>query len=267
MARSHQETQKNSFTVSYLDGLYNDDIFTIDYDIQDLRKYDSSPGYTTSYTEKFSSIQRTVMTSLYRAFGHFKKRPSDGKFYAPLPGDAEYLDPKKEALHNEFVYSHVQTEQAPQIFVIVFTNIKEGLETTLMMALEDLKRGSTDHNFIEEYQRRLVTGQPTGNPAAIGNQEGTHVLFHNVSWGEFLSKQMLYRIRYKFERSAFPPKGDPKEAIKTVAAATINAYNFNDFESLHLSNLNTNTLEIISKKTLQDIKSNPKTPPGKNPPR
>jgi len=142
-------------------------------------------------------------------------------------------------------------------------DITGGLEARVLFVLKDLKRAYVDQSFHEEYARRVISEQPTGNKKIIGDKEGHHVDYHDFTWGEFLIKQMIYRINFKYQRSSFPPSEDTRKELLTIAAETIQAYDFDKFRSLKLIDLETNTTETISKTQLQAIKITPPRPPGK----
>lgn len=231
------KSNQQIYNINYLNGQYADSVFMIDYDISQIAKYEASPGYESKYNEEFLTVQRNLMTSLYRAFGHFEQDPRDGRYYAPVEGDVTYLDPSKNSTHKEFVHSHMQTDRAPEIFVMVIADITHGLEITMLTTLPDIKRAHTDHNFMEEYQRRFVTDPLIGDQVIIQDTQGRHVDFHDVTWSEFLIKQMLHRIRNKYQHSAFLPSDDTRRELLTIAADTVGAYEFTGFNAVRLHDL------------------------------
>ena len=105
-------------------------------------------------------------------------------------------------------------------------DIVNGLEARTWLHLNDLKRAYTDQTFHGEYAKRVISEQPFGDPAIIGDALGSHVDFKYISMPEFLSKQMIFRINFKYTRSAFPPTSTPKEEILKAAAETVGSYDF-----------------------------------------
>ncbi len=111
-----------------------------------------------------------------------------------------------------------------------------------------------DPYFQEEYIKRAVTEQPIGNKDIIDDETGTNLESYNLTWGEFLIKQMLHRINFKYTQSAFPPSEKPYLEILNIADTTTSTYGFNDFTGLQLENLRiedkTKSIKFIPKKDI-----------------
>ena len=74
-----------------------------------------------------------------------------------------------------------------------------------------------------------------------------------MTWGEFIAKQIIYRIQYKYTRSDHKPSDDTKFEILKAANASINAYNFDQFSSIILHDLATDSEDTIVKSQLKDF--------------
>jgi len=209
-----------SFAINYLEGQFANGQFMIQYDIGAVKKYAKDPGYSTSYTEEFQKKQRGILTAVFRA-------------YAELPTDKRSPD------------------MAPDFFVLVIADIKTGLETKTIFYFPDFKRAMTDQFFYEEFTRRTVSDDPIGQNHIIDDRNGAHLNPTEITLPEFLAKQIVFRIRYKFQRSDFPPDGDIREEITKIISETLANYNFRDSESIELEDLTTGEKKIIEKQNLK----------------
>lgn len=242
---------ENAFSINFLNANYSNRAFNIEYDISNTQKYKIDPGYSSGYTEFFSNAQRHILTALYRIYGNFEKFPSDGRFYAKAAGDKAGRESSNS--HKELVHAYLSTEQAPNIFVIVLANIKLGLEIKMMVTLEDLKRGSSDQSFGEEYQKRFVAEPITGHTNIINDIKGEHLNAHDVSWNEFIAKQIVTRSRFQYQQSQHKPSTNTANEIVMQAKQSIEAYQFKDFDSINLHNLRDNTTTSISRQELSTM--------------
>ncbi len=195
-----------SFAIHYLDGKFKDSQFVIQYDIGPVKKYAKDPGYSSSYTEEFQTKQRGILTAVYRAYGG-------------LPADRE------------------SPEKAPDFFVLVMADIKTGLETTTLFYFPDFRRAMSDNFFYEEFTRRTISEEPTGHTNILGDTTGRHLDPQEINFPEFLAKQIVFRIRYKFQRSDFPPEGQIADEIAAIVQETVGNYGFKDFDGVRLENL------------------------------
>lgn len=198
--------------IHFLEGDFSDRQFTIRYDISPSKVYAKDPGYTLEFTEDYQAKQRNILTAISRAYA--------------------------------------DAEDGPTFFVLVAADIVRGLETRVFLHIDDLKRAYTDQTFHEEYAKRVISDQPFGDPAAIGDKTGKHVHFYNITLPEFLAKQMTFRINFKYTRSAFPPTGTPEKEILKIAAETVGAYNFTDFDGVQLRNLSDQMTHKVAQEEL-----------------
>lgn len=195
-----------SFAINYLEGTFTDRMFDIHYDIGPVKKYAKDPGYSSAYSEEFQKRQRGILTAIYRS-------------YSELPLDKRSPD------------------HAPDFFVVVIADIKTGLETQTLFYFPDFKRAMTDTFFYEEFTRRTVSEDPTGDAAILGDTAGRHLKPYEVTFPDFLAKQALFRIRYKFQRSDFPPQGNVNDTIAGVVTETVKNYEFTDYAGIKTEDL------------------------------
>lgn len=203
---SNSTEASKSFAINYLDGSFTDATFRVQYDIGPVKKYAKDPGYTTVYSDQFQERQRAILTAIFRAYGE-------------LPTDKRSPD------------------RAPDFFVLVIADIKTGLETKTIFYFPDFKRAMTDQFFYEEFTRRTVSDDPVGDTAIIGDTAGKHLRPKDIVMGEFLAKQIIFRIRYKFQRSDFPPEGNVNDELLGIIRETAKSYGFTDYRGSVLTNL------------------------------
>lgn len=209
--------------IKLLEGEFENRNFNIRYDVAPTRKYLKSQTYKYEPSEKFAKAQRFIFTALKRVYPP-KKQNRD---------EAGIID-----------------EHYPEFFVLHFSDIVNGLEYKIILNLDDYHRSTHDPGFSEEYQRRLVQLPLEGNIEIIGDKEGERVAYKEILWPEFLMKQALGRIQFKYTTSAFDPsKETEKEFLKQVAI-TLSAYGFDSFEAVKMTNLQTSEESVTSKETL-----------------
>jgi hypothetical protein len=206
--------------IYFLDGKFEDENFEISYDIGPSKNYAKDPGYTSQVSEAYQIKQQNILAAIYRAYAG--------------SGD-----------------------KAPDFFVIVMADVVNGLEYRILFYLKDLIRFSTDQTFLDEYQKRFVSKQPFGDTAIIGDKKGNHIDFKDISWPEFLTKQILYRVQYRYQPATLPPSDNPEEEILRAAAQTVDAYGFTDFSSVQLHDLSDDSTDAVTREDLSAYNSEP----------
>jgi hypothetical protein len=67
---------------------------------------------------------------------------------------------------------------------------------------------------------------------------------------DFLTKQMVNRIRFKFTQSDFPPQENIEEALIGIIADTNRYYHFKDFTQVRTNDIRTKKKMIFTPKQL-----------------
>ncbi len=214
-------TAVESLSIKFLDGKFKDDLFSLKYDIGLSKSYPQNPGYSTGYSEEYKTAYRNILTAIYQAF--------------------------PEGINSE--------TKIPDFFVIVFADIKNGLKNQITFYFNDFLRSMTDHSFQEEFSKRFIADPVTGDFKLIDDREGQYLEYKDMTWPEFLIKQILHRIQYKYTQSSFPPSADTKHEILKIFKETFDAYQFKDFTSIQLHDFNKDTLEAIEPSQLNQIES------------
>jgi len=223
--------------ILFLDGTFEDGRFKLSYDIAGRKKYAKDPGYASQYTDDFQRTQRSVLSALPRAYSAVEQ----------VPGQREFLDGERQSRRERFVKAHLKTDKAPTFTVIVIADIVNGIESKLIAHMKDIRRGNTDGSFLEEYNKRLVYSDPRGGMDIIGDRTGEHLEVKEITLPEFLFEQILYRIKFKYQRSAFPPGEDTEDEIMKLVNETVQAYSFDDYTAVKLTNLHENKSYLYDK--------------------
>jgi hypothetical protein len=259
--KSSQADEK--WIIKYLDGKFVDHTFQVEYDIEKNTAYTDNKGLATKTSEEYSQKQQFLFSAINRAYADIERKPGTNRYVEQVPGDRTFMGHKENATHKDLVHSYVKTDEVPDFFVVVIADIQNGIETRMYLYLQDLRRAFYDQGFGEEYMKRIVVDQPIGHDIIIDDKKGAHLNAYDLSWPEFLMKQMLYRTLLKYTFSSFPPLSDAKEQLTQIAAETVQAYEFSDFQSLHLTDLPTHTSTSISQNELLEAAITPPPLPGK----
>ena len=135
---------------------------------------------------------------------------------------------------------------APQFFYMVTADIKNGFEIQELFYSLDLKKVSYDFISWNEYQHRSI--QDTFiSPFIIGDKEGAHIIYRDISMKEFLSKQIAHRIKLKFQKPEVEKNADIDKEIYKIIVHTLKIYNFKDFSAVELNNLLTRDKAVLKK--------------------
>ncbi len=211
---------KRTFSIEYIDGTFENDQFSFEYDIIPTTREPKSYGYQTTYAEAYSTKQNNLLSCIKESF----------------------FDAKGEA-----------NQKLPVFVVIVIADIVKGIETRTTLNLLDFKKYMSGALPYDEYVKRYVS-DTHGHPDIIKDWKGKHLKFTDISWSEFLSKQIVSRVQFKYMRSDFQPTHNhEKEILRMVAAAT-DAYSFEDFNKIKLSDLRSETESFFDKDQLVTFK-------------
>jgi len=243
--------------VKFLDSQFSDGVFQLRYDIGLSETYTDDKGIGTRVSEEYSAKQGFLFSAINRAYAEVEKKPDSDQYVEAIPGDVTFMDERENVTHKKLVHSYVETANVPEFFVIIIADIKLGIETRTYLYLQDLRRAFIDHGFGEEYIKRVIVDQPIGHQVIIGDKKGSHLAAYDLSWPKFLSKQMVYRINFKYQRSAFPPSDGTRMELLTIAADTIAAYDFEEFTSIQLNDLDNGTTFSTAKEDLAGYRSEP----------
>ncbi len=230
-----------SWSIQFLESKFQDQTFSVSYDIDLTKKYDTSRGIQNKYSDVYSQRQREVLTALTRAYfdvGH-------------LPGVIIFNNPEQQKKQTNLVNAYVPPENPPNFFVMVFADIKRGVVTKTITYFPDMKMAMSNPPAIpsEEFGKRYVS-EIYGNPDIIGDKTGAHLNIEDIRMTDFLAKQIDNRISTKFVRSAFPPTEDVQTEIWNIVAETLKLYQFTDFKNIKLIDLKSEKESLYNKNQL-----------------
>ncbi len=129
-------------------------------------------------------------------------------------------------------------KDVPEFFCIITADIRNGFEIKQVFYFLDLKKLSYSFISQTEYQHRII--QDTAISAEIiGDREGNHINYQDITLEEFLADQIQSRIKMKFQKPEVGANVDIDKEVLKIVVYTLEAYNFKDFNLLELSNLAT----------------------------
>jgi len=123
-----------------------------------------------------------------------------------------------------------------KLFCLVTADIKNGFETRQIFYYQDLKKVSYGMISWNEYQHRTVD-ETYVSPKIIGDKDGLHLTYKDITLGEFIAGQIKHRINLKFQKPEVGKNADIDKEILKIVIYTIKTYNFRDFATAEFNNL------------------------------
>ncbi len=192
-------------------------LFLIRHDIGRQKVYPQNPGYGVEYTQAYRQTSRQILSAVSRSY-----------------------------------FSAAKTEGPPQFFVVVLTDIQNGIEVENTFYLDDLKKYMTLEAIPQEEYMKRSLHELRGNLEFIGDNEGKHLAYKEITLPDFLARQIANRINFQYQRSAFPPREDAEEEILKNAAQTLRYYDFTDFTAIRLEDMQADTTRTVSPEALKN---------------
>ncbi len=208
----------NKPRLDYIDGKFENKNFSFEYSVNNKNYPDKDRGYSSSYTEEFQTAQRAIYTALARAYG-----------------DA----------------AHTADEHMPEFIVTIITDLEKGLELESILYYDDLKRVSSNPPDLtqEEFLKRYVNDL-RGDIDGINDETGEHNQYREIELSDFLTRQIVNRINFKFQSSDFPPSENTKDEMIQIIQETLKAYQFTDYQSIKLKDLTDDSSFVLEKDKL-----------------
>ena len=236
---SESSQKKRAFSVEYLDGHFDDRTFRLEYDILPVTKPMKGYGYQNAASEKYSRKKNNILTAISRTYFDLGEEP----------GGPDSLNAEHETGRQDVNKAHAGGEKPPDFFVIVITDIVNGIETEEIFYLKDFKRYMSQEMPHEEYSKRYLS-EIKGDKSAIGDRAGNHLDYKEVTWPEFLIKQIIRRISFKYQTSDFQPTENTEMEIVRIVGEAVKAYSFEDFTAVQLHNLRKDETYLFDKSQL-----------------
>jgi len=200
------------YDLLYVNGSYEDLVFYFEYDvIPKIKSNLQNEGIRNEGTDYFNKLYNNLFTAVTETL----------------------LDPK-----------------TPVSFVVMaITDIKKGIEARYTFYLEDYRMASVEGIPYDEFSKRVLQ-ESKGSKDYIGDEIGQHLEYNDIKMPNFLTKQMVNRIRFKFTQSDFPPQENYEEAIVGTIADTNRYYHFNGFKEVRTDDIRTKKKMIFTPKQL-----------------
>jgi len=200
------------YDLLYINGAYKDAVYYFEYDvIPKIKSELQNEGIRNGGTDHFTKLYNNLFTAVTETL----------------------LDPK-----------------IPVSFVVIsITDIKKGIECRFTFYLEDYRMFSVEGIPMDEFQKRELQ-EEKGSTDYIGDQIGQHLDYNDINMPDFLTKQMVNRIKYKFTQSDFPPQQNYEEAILGIIADTNHYYHFDGFKEVRTSDIRTKKKMILTPRQL-----------------
>ena len=186
--------------INFFETTFKGQTIAISYDISLINIYPKNPSPMTAYTDELSKINTGLLTAIHRSLGD------------------------------------LNTEDSPDFIVLLIANITDGVGIKTIFHSIDLKRHLEQSLPQEEFILRYMT-EMTGGTTLINNTTGKGLEFEEITWPEFIAKQITHRINFKYTQSSFPPTGNDIDEILAAVQAAIQAYDFKDVKGIELTDL------------------------------
>jgi len=145
------------------------------------------------------------------------------------------------------IFSMEEPEKnSPKIFSIITADIKNGFYIQEIFYYLDFKKVSYGLISWGEYQHRTIQ-ETEVLPEIIGDISGDALDYRDITFTDFILKQIRHRIRLKFQKPEAEKNVDIDKEILKIIRHTLNLYEFKDFSTLELDNLLTGKKIIFNR--------------------
>jgi len=148
-----------------------------------------------------------------------------------------------------FSLKRSKEENEPKFFCLVTADIKNGFETREIFYYLDLKKVSYEFISWTEYQHRVIEASDM-SPEIIGDRDGLHLNYRDITLEEFVALQIQHRIKLKFQKPEVDKNADIDKEILKITVYTIKTYNLRDFLGVELNNLLTQNRIVLNQAAL-----------------
>jgi hypothetical protein len=199
--KAQKYTEK--FEVGLLDNKFEDNSLQLEYSIKNTPEIEKTQqvDYNKSMAEKMNNVWKVIRRVI---LSMDRSRPDVPKFYCLITAD-----------------------------------IKNGFEIRDLCYYEDLKKVTYEFISWGEYQHRAIQ-DVIQSEEILGDTQGLHVQYKNITWKDFLSSQIIHRIKLKFQKPEVDKDADIDKEIIKVIVYTLKTYDYRDFTTVEINNLLTN---------------------------
>jgi hypothetical protein len=211
--------QRSKFAVAYLSGDFAEEKFYFEYHIVPLLKSEEDRGYTSSFTQQVAEDFQHLLNVIYR------------------------------------VYFNAEGE--PEFYIVVMADIVNGMEVVYTIYNQDLKKIYNNAVAPEECCKRILQ-DTEGNSTIIQDKTGRHLTYQEINFGQFLARQIVQRIRYRFPSEGSQSRETTEEGIQDeilkIIFYCLRTYEFKDFLSVILKDLSTGAKINLTPSALEKLK-------------
>ncbi len=238
-----QKSDKRSTGISllYFDGEPVGDDLEFKFEIGETVSYEDSNGITTTFSDTYHMISNKLNSAIARAYGNIERKVDSHEYIERVAGDRDFVDQIADEKRDRLIQSNVITQsKVPDFIVYVIADIDKGIAFKTTAYLQDIRRmyHYQDPGFSQEYVKRVMTDQ-IGHQIIIGDKEGAHQEYHDVTWNEFLVKQIIHRVKFKYTRSNRKPQTTDPGVLKDLALETLQAYPVRNYRKIIFRNMET----------------------------
>lgn len=139
-----------------------------------------------------------------------------------------------------------KTRDGIKFYCLVAADIKNGFEIKELIYYQDMFK--VTYRFISpgEYQHR-VSYDSGVSVNIIGDKEGKHLEYKDISLDEFVAYQIKHRINLKFQKPEVKHNVDIDKEIAKIIIETLKIYDFKDIDTAELNNLLTNNKMTLNR--------------------
>jgi hypothetical protein len=160
----------------------------------------------------------------------------------------------------------LSSDKAPEFFILVLSDINIGLDYSLTANFADIQKSASGGIPMMEANRRNVFNLEI-NPKAIGDARGEHLKISDTKMADFLSRQIVQRVRMFFQEDLIKKylvlkdaeagfkdgafvfeysvvkKAEPKEKLNIsrnildIITYCLKTYDFKDFSRVEIKDL------------------------------
>lgn len=202
------------------------------------------------YTEKFDLINNDVdfQDRVFRLDYAVKAIPEKEKIqeYKYDKKVLEKLTNVWKVLRRVMFSLKTSDKRNPQFFCMVIADIKNGVEMKEVFYYTDLKKVSYSYISWGEYQHRAINDTAV-MASIIGDKEGAHLNYKNITMDDFIVQQIQHRIKLKFQKPEVSKNANIDKEIAKIVATTVKIYGLKDFDTVELDNLLTNGKSVLNR--------------------
>ncbi len=129
---------------------------------------------------------------------------------------------------------------------LVIADIKNGFEMKEIFFFQDILKVTYRIISPGEYQHR-ISFDSSVSLKIIGDREGRHLNYKDITLRDFVAEQIKHRINLKFQKPEVSQNADIDKEIEKIIVETINIYGLRDISAAELNNLFTNNKIILNK--------------------